>query len=113
MDLEAMAINACSDISAASELGKAATIQETLRYVEKILAVRTPASVTRYLLQEGSATRVAALKHIAEETAITLVQVRQAAEQADALLKLRAQGDARLLKTRLMGQHLVISIFAC
>src|SRR5881227_3854729 len=56
-----------------------------------MLAARTPAAVTRYLLQEGCTTRVATLKQVAEETTNTLGQVRQAVEQADTLLKLRPE----------------------
>ena len=72
---ESVAVNACAAILASSELEKANTIQATLRYVEKVGAVRTPASVMRYLLQEGCATRLTTLKQMAEETITTLGQV--------------------------------------
>ena len=88
---ESVAVNACAAILASSELEKANTIQATLRYVEKVGAVRTPASVMRYLLQEGCATRLTTLKQMAEETITTLGQVSKAAEEADRLLKLRPE----------------------
>jgi very-short-patch-repair endonuclease len=91
MAQESVAVNACAAMSGSSEPEKANTIRATVRYVEKVLAVRTPPSVTRYLLQEGCVEHLAALKQIAEEATTTLGQVRQAAEQADALLKLRPE----------------------
>ena len=91
MAQESVAVNACAAMSGSSELEKAKTIRATVRYVEKVLAVRTPPSVTCYLLQEGCADAPCALKQIAEEATTTLGQVRQAAEQADALLKLRPE----------------------
>jgi len=58
MSEETIAVNAYAAISTASELDKAKTIKATLRYVEKILAVRAPGSVSRYLLQDGCAARL-------------------------------------------------------
>jgi very-short-patch-repair endonuclease len=86
-----VAVNACAVMSTASEVEKAKTIQGTLRYVEKMLAARAPDSVSRYLLQVGCATRLAALKQMAEETSLTLGAVCQAAQGADGLLKLRPE----------------------
>jgi hypothetical protein len=91
MGKESVAVNACAAMPARSELEKARSIRATLRYVEKLLAVRTPAPVTRYLLHEGSATRVSALKHMAEDTNTILGEARKAAEEADRLLKLRPE----------------------
>jgi Protein of unknown function (DUF4011) len=91
MKNETVAVNACAAMSTASELVKAKTIHATLRYIEKAMVVHVPASVSRYLLQDGCATRVTTLKQLAEEMALTLNAVRQASQDADALLKLRPE----------------------
>src|SRR5262249_49522333 len=91
MSEETVAVNACTAMPAASEVEKASTIQASLRYVEKVLAVGAPSCVSRYVLQKGCASRLTALKQMAEETRLTLGAVHQAAQDADALLKLRPE----------------------
>jgi hypothetical protein len=91
MAQQSVALNASAVISASSELEKAKAIEVTLRYVEKVLAIGAPASVTRRLLQEGCSERVAALKQMAGAAHATLGQVYKAAEEADRLLKLRPE----------------------
>ena len=49
-------------------------------FVEKVLAIRAPTFVSRYVLQDGGATRVATLKQMAEEMTLTLNAARQAAQ---------------------------------
>jgi AAA domain len=88
---ESVAVNSCAAITASSGVHKARIIQATVRYVEKVLAVRAPAPITRYLLQEGCAERVSALKRLAEETSAMLAQAHKAADEADGLLKLRLE----------------------
>jgi very-short-patch-repair endonuclease len=88
---ESVAGNAGSAISAGSELQKAKIVRVTVHYVEKVLGARAPAPVTRYILQEGCAQRLGAIKQFAEMTSAILAQARKAAEVADGLLKLRPQ----------------------
>src|SRR5262245_30009773 len=89
MNKETVAINACAAISMASDSEKAKIIHSTLRYVEQVIALRVPASVSRYILQAGCATRVTTLKQVVEEIRLSLNAVRQTSQNADVLLKLR------------------------
>jgi hypothetical protein len=88
---ESVAANAYAAISANSELQKARIVQTTANYIEKVLAVHAPTPVARYLLQEGCAERLSAIKQLAEMMSATLAHINKAAEEADSLLKLRPQ----------------------
>jgi very-short-patch-repair endonuclease len=88
---ESVAVNACAAITASSELQKANIILATALYVEKVLAVRAPAPVTRCVLQDGCAARIRILKRMAGETFAALEAARKAYAEADELLKLRPE----------------------
>jgi hypothetical protein len=92
MTQASVAVNARAAMQGGSERDKAQSLQSTLRYRETVLAISMPASVSRYILQEGCAERVATLKHMADEMNTIVGLVHQAAaEHADQLLKLRPE----------------------
>lgn len=91
MAADVMATNACSALSAGSELERAKSVRATSRFVERLQSSKIPQSVVRHLLQEGYERRLSALRQLAESLKIAGAEVDRAARDANELLTLRPQ----------------------
>lgn len=91
MAADVMATNACASLAAGSELERARRVRATTRFVEGVQSMQLPASVTRYLVQEGYGDRSSTLKSAAVALKLAIVGVERAAGEADELLKLRPE----------------------
>ncbi|WP_316173010.1 DUF4011 domain-containing protein [Bradyrhizobium sp. SZCCHNRI2049] len=89
MATDIMATNACATLVGRSELERAECVLATTRFVGRVQASELPPSVTRYLLQEGYAARLSALKQVARNLKASIDEVDGAARKADELLMLR------------------------
>lgn len=86
---ESIATNAASAVSAHSDIDKAAKIKATLQHVTLVFAARAPAPVATWLLQQGCRERTERLKKIVRDIDAAITVEQRAAQDADALLKLR------------------------
>ena len=91
MAADVMATNACSALSAGSELERAKSVRATSRFVEKLQSSKIPQSVARHLLQEGYERRLFALRQLAESLKLAGAEVDRAARDANELLTLRPE----------------------
>jgi hypothetical protein len=86
---ESIVTSALPALAAGSDIERARCITATLDHAKCIMAARVPASVTKWLLQQGCRERTANLKAKAREVEIAIAQQREALQEANGLLQFR------------------------